>query len=309
MGRNAERDSGEIDFSPGLCDPTETWRWDSMSYDQYSYDSEVEVVACDELRPVHTTTTTTIHPLTNRPITHRVITNRPITQEARPMDTIYNPASDTTDDRFVNEEYHYASAIVERYVTSTGAIYHEVGFDGLVADACEKLRLDPTDDADRVSAITAVQHVLKERCVTRHLRVDEVYLDLDDVEPNERKRWLTTIPKIVFTQITAADTSLRAATGDKRWIAVYFDAESAPTTYREDKYNPGEWVSYPDAYSPAGYMGIVATFDGLPACQEAAAELRRAITTIARWKAGTALEPDPVTDTLSEHRNVYPNSL
>lgn len=85
MSGQHPREDGEITFSPGLTDPTESWLWDSTSYDVYQWeadesDSEQEVVID---RPAHTVVTTHTHTYNLgshtriRTTTTRIITNRP----------------------------------------------------------------------------------------------------------------------------------------------------------------------------------------------------------------------------------------
>ena len=300
--RRDEVDPGEIEFSPGLTDPTSTWRWDSITTEVGSDDSDSDELDLSALRTVHTTTTTYLHPVTNTPITHRVISNRPITQpEEATMSLPYNPSRDSDVDRRDIEALDEATAIFNRYVTPTG-IYHAVGFDSLVLDFCAKRGYDASDDDDRMAGVKSLQNVLKERCVNADLRVAEVYLDLDDPNPNPRTQWMSTdTDRIVFTQILAADELLKTGTGGNRWIAVYWSAEDAPMIYRKDKYT-GEFVQRRDTFAGQGYLAIVGTYPGLPAAEEAAAELAQAVRTIAHDRSGSALEPDTLDETWQEPR-------
>lgn len=223
---------------------------------------------------------------------------------------MYDPSSDSDIDRRQVEALDEAEAVLDRFMPN-GHIRHEVSFDAVVHDYCEASRppLDYSDDDDRQVGVRDLQHVLKERCVASQLRLAEVYLDTEGVQPNPRKRWMETdINKIVFTQLISADRLLNRHTDNKRFVAIYWSAEDAPLVYRPDKFT-GELTARRNGFAAEAYMGICAVYESLHEAEEAAQELQHAVDVIARYRTGTAEEDDPIRTLDTQVVRAKPSSM
>lgn len=298
MGALNDRDPDPTPAEWRLRSP-HSWRWD---VDQFELDfgDEPESEWLD-LPPLttHQSTTTIINPHSGRPVQHTIYTNRTIKPEEA---TMYDPTSDSDLDRRDIEQVAEAEAILDGYLPG-GNMRHVISFDRAVHDLCIARRLDYSDTAsggDRDTAIGIVQNVLKERCVNKDLRLGEVYLDTEGVEPQDNRKWMNVdLSKIVFTKLTAADQVLRKLTNDARFIAVYWSADDAPIKYVEDKYT-GEPTARRDGFARQAYLGIVGVWQAEYQAIESMQELRQAVDQIAKYRTGSALEDDPVRDAISD---------
>lgn len=205
------------------------------------------------------------------------------TTEEIPM---YNPASDTDIDRRYVEELDEAEAILSRYVAVDSMTpVHIVSLDAMARErATNHPALDHTSAHDVALVFGKIQAVLKERCVAEITRLDRVHLDLTGEHGN--RAWAADVPAIVFCNLTSQDTLF--VPGRQQALAVYFDPTMAgfvTATARN-----GQVYSKPNVYSPDGYVAIVGSFGSTAEANEAQAELRRAVTTIATTRL--ALDDD-----------------
>ena len=190
-----------------------------------------------------------------------------------------------------------AVAVLEQFVTlsadyqsvadgGTGTLQHPkeaISFDQFVAAKCvAHPRLDHTAMQDLDLMRRAMQKVLADRATDEMTRLDRVTLDTEGAYGNQP--WLATdVPQVVFCALTSQDVSFVTPSGVKaQAMALWFDPEVAGTWQPKPDRVTGEIRQpIPNKWAPEGYTEIVGLYTTVEAANEAQAELRRAVRTLA----------------------------
>lgn len=206
-----------------------------------------------------------------------------------------NVTARTSDmDRYAVESLDVAEGVLSQFWHPEFGVNESVSLTDIALDVAAQNGLDASDPEDQQLALGAVRKVLKERVCNNMTRHGEVYLDLSNEYP-ANKRWMACdLKQVRFGQIVAADRLLNEHTDNRRYIAVLFDPEFAGRRFKQDRYDETVTLELPDVFDPSGYVAIVGVYGTFDEMEDAKSELAHAVNTIANPLAGTALEDDPV---------------